>query len=984
LIADHAERVSTLDPSRSFIVEAPAGSGKTELLVQRFLKLLSVVERPESIVAMTFTRKAAGEMKERILDALLQAQLRAPLGNEHGASTRELALAALDRDRIQGWGLLLEPDRLQILTIDAVCAMLTRQMPVISDLSTESQIVEDARELYRRAARDTLRNLTEGEAGNRELFHRVALHFDNDIARLEMQIAAMLQKRDQWQFLARGDQPSLVDDLCGLLHSARQALREVFRQTATVDFTEVAHAARKALGTPTEPTELLYTLDYRIEHLLVDEFQDTSRGQYELLDALTGQWSDGDNRTLFLVGDPMQSVYRFREAEVALFLQCWEQQQLGAVRLTPVRLTTNFRSTGAILNWVEGKFAPIMSEDDRRMGAVRFRMSTAGRGSGGAEPQLVSLVEDDGHGEADEIVKIIKDRERVPGSVVILVRSRAHIAAILPALRKAEIAYQAIEIDLLGGQQHILDLVSLTRAVLHLGDRVSWLACLRAPWCGLMLADLAALAEDQPQATILDLLSDPERLARLSANGRQRAARTQQVLLSTVEQVGRLPLRDLVEGCWLALGGAAVLQESNQHEDVETYFSLLEGLDEGGILYDFSLLAQRLELLYARPSSLEAPVQVMTVHQAKGLEFDTVILPQIDKDTRSSERELLVWTEEVSSDGKLLLHVAAQPQKGADDAAYEEIADELKQKEAHEVKRLFYVACTRARNELYLLGSVKRKKNRSECAKPPSGAFLGLIWDAVTEQFQSAVRQRVPVQQSLLSVEAGPARRQMSRLPDSWRSPRLDASVRWESALAHATASSHQVSYEWVNDPSRHAGTVVHDLLKRFAGQTAEEWSPAIQAALAPTVKAELLRFGVPHAQEPGASERVFRALKTTLQGSRGRWIMTPHAGARSEWAVAGRIQDRLVSGSIDRMFRDEQGRLWIIDFKTSEHLGGRLQKFLDEEQRRYRLQLESYATLVSRIESGPIWLGLYFPLLDAWREWPFAEEAAATHYTGE
>ena len=64
-------------------------------------------------------------------------------------------------------------------------------------------------------------------------------------------------------------------------------------------------------------------LDYRIEHLLVDEFQDTSRAQYELLDALTGQWSDGDGRTLFLVGDPMQSILRFREAEVGLFLRCW-------------------------------------------------------------------------------------------------------------------------------------------------------------------------------------------------------------------------------------------------------------------------------------------------------------------------------------------------------------------------------------------------------------------------------------------------------------------------------------------------------------------------------------------------------------------------------------------------------------------------------------------------------------------------------------
>jgi ATP-dependent exoDNAse (exonuclease V) beta subunit len=78
-------------------------------------------------------------------------------------------------------------------------------------------------------------------------------------------------------------------------------------------------------------------------------------------------------------------------------------------------------------------------------------------------------------------------------------------------------------------------------------------------------------------------------------------------------------------------------------------------------------------------------------------------------------------------------------------------------------------------------------------------------------------------------------------------------------------------------------------------------------------------------------------------------------------------------------MFRDEEGRLWIIDYKTGEHTGGNRETFLNEEQRRYRDQLENYATLMSRLEKGPISLGLYFPLLDGWREWEFAQEAALT-----
>jgi ATP-dependent helicase/nuclease subunit A len=331
VITDLAERERALDPERSFIVEAPAGSGKTGLLTQRFLGLLGVVDRPESIVAMTFTRKAASEMRERIQKALEDADRpeTLDLNDDYVRKTCQLAIAALQRSRQRGWNLLEDPGQLQIQTIDSLCAMLTRQMPVISEFGGVGKVVEDARDLYRLAARDTVRTLTEGDLHEQGLFRRIALHFDNEMARLEKQVSDMLQKREQWGGLPSASDDPLVNDFSELLKLAGQSLRAVFRRTATVDFTELARAARKALGTPENPTDLLYSLDYRIEHLLVDEFQDTSRAQYDLVKALTEQWSEGDNRSLFLVGDPMQSIYRFREAEIALFLRCWHERRLG-------------------------------------------------------------------------------------------------------------------------------------------------------------------------------------------------------------------------------------------------------------------------------------------------------------------------------------------------------------------------------------------------------------------------------------------------------------------------------------------------------------------------------------------------------------------------------------------------------------------------------------------------------------------------------
>src|SRR3982750_2992856 len=104
--ADAQARRAALAPGQSFIVQAPAGSGKTELIIQRFLRLLAVVEKPEAIVAMTFTRKAAGEMQERVVEALRSAQHDTPVTSQHAGLTRGLAAAVLERDAQRGWQLL--------------------------------------------------------------------------------------------------------------------------------------------------------------------------------------------------------------------------------------------------------------------------------------------------------------------------------------------------------------------------------------------------------------------------------------------------------------------------------------------------------------------------------------------------------------------------------------------------------------------------------------------------------------------------------------------------------------------------------------------------------------------------------------------------------------------------------------------------------------------------------------------------------------
>ncbi|HLS51435.1 MAG TPA: UvrD-helicase domain-containing protein, partial [Burkholderiaceae bacterium] len=153
--SDAAQRQAAIDPSDSFIVQAPAGSGKTELLTDRLLALLALVNRPEEIVAITFTRKAAAEMQARVLAKLQSAQGPEP-SQPHLRQSWHLARQALARDAELGWNLLKYPARLSIRTIDAFCAALVRTMPWSSTLGGVPAITDDARALYEEAAIETL------------------------------------------------------------------------------------------------------------------------------------------------------------------------------------------------------------------------------------------------------------------------------------------------------------------------------------------------------------------------------------------------------------------------------------------------------------------------------------------------------------------------------------------------------------------------------------------------------------------------------------------------------------------------------------------------------------------------------------------------------------------------------------------------------------------------------------------------------------
>src|SRR5207247_5249323 len=255
---DRDARLAALDIARSFIVEAPAGSGKTELLLQRFLALLARVERPEAIVAMTFTRKAAGEIRDRILVALREAEA-APPAEPHRALTWRLARAALRRDAALGWNLIAHPARLQVHTIDALCLAFSREAPLTGELGAMPRMIERAEALYVEAARAALDEAGAGEGA----WQRLLDDLDNDADRLVRLLASLLAKREQWLRYLVTDDPTalraaLEDALAAEIEAELRALAEMFSRSSTRQLTELLRYAAGNLAGNGEENRLRF------------------------------------------------------------------------------------------------------------------------------------------------------------------------------------------------------------------------------------------------------------------------------------------------------------------------------------------------------------------------------------------------------------------------------------------------------------------------------------------------------------------------------------------------------------------------------------------------------------------------------------------------------------------------------------------------------------------------------------------------------
>ncbi|MDY0213336.1 MAG: UvrD-helicase domain-containing protein [Desulfuromonadaceae bacterium] len=1111
-LSDATSRQRALDPDISCIVRAPAGSGKTELLIQRFLVVLARVQKPSEVLAITFTRKAAAEMRERILGALTAAVV--PLASNasaHQSKTYALARAVLQRDAELNWNLLSAPAQLRIQTIDSLNAELVRRMPWLSRLGALPKVSEFPQQHYLNAVNSFLFKLRlEPEVS--AALHTILAHLDNRADILAGMLVDLLWRRDQWMrhlltdpeqmrtaleqslqekvedvlqqaqrslsgatavrlhalatfaasncdnassqicdytatsfpepiapelaqwqavatmlLTTQGQWRKRMDKNCGfpagkdpyakqMKTEALEVLEELrtsvdpvlwsevnllpephygaeawevlraivtvlprlvaqlwleFRTSAEADFSEIALSARQALVDCGNPTDLLLQIDQQIEHVLVDEFQDTSWLQFSLLETLVAGWDQSRGRTLFIVGDPMQSIYRFREAQVGLFLRAGSEG-IGQIPLVPLQLTANFRSQSNLVALANQWFASVFpTREHAASGAVGFSSGVPVKPEDGEALCFLPMPQPDLRSEAEAIVNQVKEllASNAEDTVAILVRSRSHLPEIIALLQQEAIAYQAQDIDPLRDKMVVQDGVSLLKALLHPADKLSWLSVLRAPWCGLSLADMSHIARF---ATIGAALASDELATELDEGARRRFYFVGTILLRGQRQRGRVSVRHLWEECLTALKVQGCWS-SSELENLAQLGTVLERCDSGGDIDNFAHMEHQIQLLFARDQMYpDARVHVMTIHKAKGLEFDHVILPGLGRRARRSPKALLRWEE----DAQLGLLLAPLAQRGAKDAnpVYAMLERMDKRKEAYETGRLLYVAMTRARKKLYCYAYAALGAD-GKCA-PASGSLLELLWPVCRDYFTPEAQSFLEIQENT-SIEKTERREDagvhLQRLPLECFPPVFPAAGVEQEAQHYSLEQKSASTYRPVSSAVQRSailGTVTHEYLA-FLGEESERQKPEYVETLRAGLEKRFSLAGYVSAAQTMTQECLVM-LKNTLASSQGRWILAQQRARVAELELCGLHDGDLITGVLDLTFVDFQTQeRWIVDYKTAApEKGEALEVFYQRQAEQHAPQLERYRILLQQFDAErQCRAGLYFPAFGGWCE---------------
>lgn len=1045
-LTDNEFRELALDTKKSFIVQAPAGSGKTELLAQRYIKLLSQSAQPENVLAMTFSKKATAELKERIIQHLKNAKLAKPK-EQYQIKTFEIAKKALLQSDKQNWDLINNPERINVMTIDALANFITTKYPDINEI-INAQIISEQYEnekFYLEAAKNTFRLIDEKEYAKD--LTKVLLYLDNNVEKFYRLLINMLGKRDQWlpklynkdvaeisilqktahniienhlkllQSLAKkhfnkeffkvisknqqglkelpkanidaiddwlklqqlcltnkGDwrkvvnknqgftaelkneknafieillqlneadnlknaledlttlpsieiskeESEIIKSIVNVMKLATAQLNIIFADNNAVDFIQIFINALNKLKDNDKINDITLFLDYQIEHLLVDEFQDTSHTQFYLIEQIINNWQEDDNKTLFFVGDPMQSIYRFRESDVGIFLAI---QKNGIANIKPIylQLQKNFRSIKTIVDNNNKYFANIFPENQSaQTGAISYAKSIAH-----------SNIQDDNavnfYGfrknmqieQARKVCEVITQSldKNLEDEIAVLVHSRAHLKDISKILQQKSISYEAVKTVPLKENLFTKDLLILTRVLLSMTDKLAWLAILRSPWCAVLLKELLIFS-DCDKTIIYEQLLDKNKIKELSPKSLLRVKNLTNILGEAINNKGRFSFVEIFSWTLNKLSPEKYLDE--QKSAIKSQFLNILSACENKNDIEITTIEGMLDGLYS--PSVKSRLKLMTIHQAKGLEFDVVILAGLGKGSKKDSSPLIALKEMANKN--LLIAPIKSANAKKDFKSYIYLTKINKKQDRFEMMRLLYVAMSRAKKSLHIFGFVNEK---DEAMKGTSLSFIypffqnSAVISTKTDNDEKTLKDE---KNNLLSYE-------VERLETEQKDNTI---VVKKSEIPNIKQIMLQKSL----------GTILHKFLEY------ENFKPNESV-----IYAQLTDYGIAKKLHKSYADKIKSALKKISEDEDAKWIFKKRTSTKKEAEFAN-TQKTII---VDRMFIENKV-LWIIDFKTTSIKNNEtIAQFTARIKKNYQKQLDEYEEILGQIFKLRIRKALY------------------------
>ncbi|TAN43863.1 MAG: hypothetical protein EPN22_08995 [Nitrospirae bacterium] len=719
-----------LDISKSVMISSPAGSGKTEKLARRYIELLKHGSGVERILAITFTEKAAAEMKERILNILQKDDP-----------------AMFDAVRAK-------MPKMRISTIHAFCLKLLKRFCLELGIDPVVKVMDgfDSDNLWNEAVYETL--MEDGQSEERLFLQALKDKGIKGWGRLYNQLGELHSKRPLIELGLRDPRKNSgngevkgIEMLLKLYAGCLENYTKKKRDRHLLDYNDLELTAYDAISRNPEWLNVLYSFDEHTDHILVDEFQDTSSLQWKIVYKLTEEWRAGQGAkresgirpTIFLVGDDKQSIYSFRGADVGIFRNARNSlsEWLGS-EYHFVEVKENYRSLPAVVNFINTFFERLMPKG--LYDGMRVEYSSFDAVRTGAGDVSLNVIEgsgvsrDDRRSEAFHVAAKIKDmvrkhlvydkdrlRECSFGDMTILLRSRTHLALFEDALRRKRVPFVVVKGIGFYNTPEVALLRDLLFSIIDPLDDYSLFSILRSPLFSVgydsLLSLVRSAGKDNAGIGIiypaLQALaagyspSNPKQKTLWSAMEDNRLTEAAVALKGWSDRSKTKGYALLLEDILVETGLWGYLHEKQRYMNVKKFIKLIEGFEDSGC----SGTEIKEKLIRASEYSDEGKanvntegmdaVKIMTIHSSKGLQFPIVFLTCLDEKPRGFTNTVAMEERE---DGFWFEHEE-------DSASRKDMSLFQKQREKteDEDKRLFYVAATRAMDCLCMSGVLNKK-----------------------------------------------------------------------------------------------------------------------------------------------------------------------------------------------------------------------------------------------------------------------------------